>query len=244
MKFQDKKSSDNLIKVDGDMHKFGEATRLSKKGKGRMDLIPANVAHRILNDAYENFYADGLMTTSKGDIMMSAYLDDTYARCIDTVINLVNYIYCDGNVCSDSTGMESYETHFCSFIRGFALMTLDLSKHYENGAEIYGVDNWKNGIPVVGGDEGGSFVDSMLRHLSQYVSAYEGGMMDNEFVFDSSDVVMYDGMLVFDYDKRCFYKWNEEELEWIPEEPHHIAAIWNACGALWTILKQREIESK
>ena len=48
-------------------------------------------------------------------------------------------------------------------------MLEELAIHYENGAEKYGVDNWKKGIPVIGGDRGGSFTDSGLRHLNQFI---------------------------------------------------------------------------
>ena len=58
----------------------------------------------------------------------------------------------------------------CSqFIDGFKKMLKALAIHYENGAEKYGVDNWKKGIPVTGGDRGGSFMDSAMRHLTQYL---------------------------------------------------------------------------
>jgi hypothetical protein len=47
-------------------------------------------------------------------------------------------------------------------------MLHDLAIHYENGAEKYGPDNWKKGIPLTGGERGGSFTDSGLRHLNQW----------------------------------------------------------------------------
>lgn len=40
---------------------------------------------------------------------------------------------------------------------------LRLSRHYESGAEKYGVMNWNKGIPV------SSFIDSALRHLAKYM---------------------------------------------------------------------------
>ena len=68
-----------------------------------------------------------------------------------------------------------------------------LAKHYENGAKIHGVDNWKKGLPVYGSERGGCFLDSMRRHIDQ-------------------------------------------ALQGKTDEPHAIAAIWNAFGAVWTLV--------
>lgn len=37
------------IKMDGKEHKFGEATRYTKDGKGRFDLIPGDVIEILEN---------------------------------------------------------------------------------------------------------------------------------------------------------------------------------------------------
>ena len=57
-------------------------------------------------------------------------------------------------------------------------MLRDLAIHFQKGAEKYGVDNWKNGIPATGGGRGGSFEDSGLRHLNQY---FRGETDENHF---------------------------------------------------------------
>lgn len=162
-------NDDNYIKMDGEKAKFdGGAIRYTKTGKGRFDLIPGEVITEILMHAWESWYSNGDMTTSKFDLMCMAYYEGE-SRYIDTIINLVNLVYCDGEIVEDDNGMDSKEVSFDEFLIGFAKMLKDLAIHYENGAMKYGVDNWKKGIPVTGGDRGGSFTDSGLRHLDQYI---------------------------------------------------------------------------
>ena len=61
--------NENYIKMDGEKASFdGGAIRYTKTGKGRYDLIPGEVVISILNDAWEYFYNEGSMTTSKMDI--------------------------------------------------------------------------------------------------------------------------------------------------------------------------------
>ena len=75
----------------------------------------------------------------------------------------------DGYVTTDDNGIEIVETDFHKFLNGLVAMLEQLAHHYEKGATAYGVDNWKKGIPVIGGERGGSFTDSMLRHLNQFL---------------------------------------------------------------------------
>lgn len=242
-------SPENPIKIDKDqsMHKFGEATRLTKIGKGRMDLIPPTVVRSVLNKAYDMFCEEGLVLTSKYDILSNAYVEDPIERAYNVIINLVNYIWADSNESgggADSAGEQYVETHFSSFVIGFHKMLLDLSKHYENGAKHYGIDNWKKGIPISGGTDGGSFLDSMLRHLSQYGSALEGEMINDSFIFDESGIHIENHDIVFDVYNRKFYRWDEGEQIYVDEEPHHLATIWNAFGIIWTALEQHNTENK
>ena len=41
------------IKMDGKEHKFGEATRYTKDGKGRFDLIPSDVMAKVIEYIYK-----------------------------------------------------------------------------------------------------------------------------------------------------------------------------------------------
>lgn len=163
--------NENYIKMDGEKASFdGGAIRYTKTGKGRYDLIPGEVVISILNDAWDYFYNEGTMTTSKMDIIQMAYQNPNVGRVkySETIIDLVNYIYADGKWTYDESHNDSVETDFGDFLTGFCRMLHDLAIHYENGAEKYGPDNWKKGIPLTGGERGGSFTDSGLRHLNQW----------------------------------------------------------------------------
>jgi hypothetical protein len=157
-------SEDNYIKMDGEKDSFeGGAIRYTKKGKGRYDLIPSQQIHDILDYAKLNW--DKIVGKdddfcSIHNVLMSAYPDAddlAYDNYIEIIINIVRYCYI----------AASNNRIFDAFMMGFVKMLKDLAIHYEMGAEKYGVDNWKNGIPETKGERGGSFRDSGLRHLQQ-----------------------------------------------------------------------------
>ena len=157
-------NKDNYIKMDGEKDSFeGGAIRYTKKGKGRYDLIPSQQIHDILDYAKLNW--DSIIEKddkfcSIYNVLMSAYpeADDlTYDNYIEIIINIIRYCY-----------IVTYNNQkFYAFMMGFVNMLKDLAIHYEMGAEKYGVDNWKKGIPETKGERGGSFRDSGLRHLQQ-----------------------------------------------------------------------------
>ena len=162
----------NYIKMDGEKAAFdGGAIRYTKTGKGRYDLIPGDIIVDLITHAWVDFYSEGTMTTSLSDIVQCAYQQDN-VRYYETIINLINWKYAHGSHGVDDNGEECKETTYHQFMLGLCKMLKDLAVHYENGAEKYGVDNWKKGIPVTGGDRGGSFTDSGLRHLNQYLLGY------------------------------------------------------------------------
>ena len=157
-------NEDNYIKMDGEKDSFeGGAIRYTKKGKGRYDLIPSQQIHDILSYAKLNW--DKIIGKdddfcSIHNVLMSAYPDAddlTYDNYIEIIINIIRYSYI----------AAAKNPIFNFFMIGFVKMLKDLAIHYEMGAEKYGVDNWKNGIPETKGERGGSFRDSGLRHLQQ-----------------------------------------------------------------------------
>lgn len=226
---------DYIIKMDGEKANFdGGAIRHTKTGKGRFDLIPADVISTILDNAYVLFYSEGDTTVSLGDLLAETYKEletpsvEGYSAI---VINIVNWVYTDKSLeTKDDVGDISKSVSYPQFIIAFSDMLKDLAKHYENGAKIYGIDNWKKGIPVTGGDRGGSFTDSMLRHLSQYISATKEMYYTEEPV---TFEILYD-----DIERRFYRKGLDGKLQ--PEENHIIAAIWNAFGAIWTLLNDEK----
>lgn len=160
---------ENYIKMDGEKSGFeGGAIRYTKNGKGRFDLIPDDVIADILSYAADRFYGNAVLTASKSSMIEEAYRGDLNDRFTNTVINMVIHHYCAADIVGDVGEEPMMEVSEFCFFKGFYDMLKDLALHYECGAEKYGVDNWKNGIPVTGGERGGSFMDSALRHLNQY----------------------------------------------------------------------------
>lgn len=161
--------SENYIKMDGEKSGFeGGAIRYTKNGKGRFDLVPGDVIADILSYATDRFYGKAVITASKSSMLEEAYRGDLDDRFANTVINMVIHHYCAADVVGDVGEEPMMEVSEFIFFKGFYDMLKDLALHYECGAEKYGVDNWKKGIPVTGGERGGSFMDSALRHLNQY----------------------------------------------------------------------------
>ena len=163
--------STNYLKMDGEKAQFETgAIRYTKTGKGRYDLIPDNVISDVFGNAMDLLREQHVLSVTKANIIDAAYRGDPYDRFTDTIINLVAYHYAPADIVQDKDGLTAHEVTIVSFTEGMPSMLKDLAIHYENGAEKYGVDNWKKGIPVTGGDRGGSFMDSAMRHLAQYLA--------------------------------------------------------------------------
>lgn len=241
---------DNAIKIDENqhMHKFGDAVRLTKDGKGRMDLIPKEAVDYIIEKVYEFFANDDSedIYGSKESLLRGVFLDNIPERAEAVVEELTSMLYAkNAMVSTDETGMTTFHiSDYETFLSAFAAMLIDLSKHYENGAKHYGVDNWKRGIPIVSDKEGGSFTDSMMRHTMQFLSA-TNGFMDTDkgvFISYSGETHFEADTLLFDTNDRQFYKYNpiDPDNMYIKEEPHHLAALWNAFGILWTVSQRNK----
>ena len=160
-------SEGNYIKMDGEVDGFsGGAIRYSKKGKGRYDLIPCEVVYLILGYGELMFRESNIVQIELSDIVKDAYIDDD-KRYIQAIIDFIAIEYAEHKVID--TDFMLYELSYNQWLIGLMKALKDLAIHYEYGAEKYGVDNWKNGIPRTGGERGGSFTDSGLRHLNQYM---------------------------------------------------------------------------
>lgn len=163
----------NGVKVDGSPDKFGEANRNTKDGKGRYDLIPEQIwsvlNRAIIRAVTESDSTQGFIISSKSSLLMLAYLNPTSDNIRDLIINLV--IYKSSSATRTYSDIEYlYEIAFDDFLDEFNLMLEKLAKHYETGALLYGVNNWKHGIPIMESEKGGCFLDSMRRHLKQYIN--------------------------------------------------------------------------
>ena len=58
------------------------------------------------------------------------------------------------------------------------MLILEVSKHFEEGAEKYGELNWQKGIPV------NSYIDSAVRHYLKHKSGFEDERHDRAFIWN------------------------------------------------------------
>ena len=192
-------SKETYLKTDtSKLEEFGSgAKREDKSGKGRYDLIPGEMMHEFELYTYKKYFAKDIFTRfSKYDVSLNAYFDevDNIEKFFDLIASIIAVKYIPEHLQIGETVNEIFYTKACwaSFHRGIICMRKALADHYEAGAKVHGVNNWKKGIPISDSERGGNFVDSMRRHTDQYLD-------------DKTD------------------------------EPHAIAAIWNAFCAAWTI---------
>lgn len=198
-KLKEQKDEKTYLKTDvSKMKEFGSgAKREDKSGKGRYDLIPGEMMHEFELYTYKKYFAKDIFTRfSKYDVSLNAYFDevDNVEKFFDLIASIIAVKYIPEHLQIGETVNEIFYTKSCwaSFHKGIICMRKALADHYEAGAKVHGVNNWKKGIPVSDSERGGNFVDSMRRHTDQYLD-------------DKTD------------------------------EPHAIAAIWNAFCAAWTI---------
>ena len=195
-------SKETYLKTDTSKLKdFGTgAKREDKTGKGRYDLIPGDVMSELEDFAWETYFNNGSTTCSATDVSKSAYFDDwtDVELYYDFIVNVISYFFAkDRLVCLDDCSEISYEVNWYTFRSGLYEMRKQLALHYEAGAVVHGVDNWKKGLPVYGSERGGCFLDSMRRHIDQ-------------------------------------------ALMGLTDEPHAVAALWNAFCAVWTLKNKPE----
>lgn len=172
---------DYTLKMDGEKDSFdGGAIRYTKTGKGRFDLIPGVVVNHVLDYAKGVFESGSDIHFSKTETLEDAY-SDGLDRYYNTIVNVTALSF------SDEAHILSYK----DFVEAFLKMLHALAIHYEKGAFAYGVDNWKKGIPVIGGDRGGSFTDSMLRHLNQFLSGETDERHDVAAIWNAFGALYY-----------------------------------------------------
>ena len=112
------------------------AIRSSKEGKGRYDLVPWLTIAEIFNENNQPI-------KDEIDFFMGVdrYINSHNETCLLYIINwLID---------------EGYGDYY--------LFIDELAKHFERGAEEYGENNWKKGIPEQ------SFIDSGMRHMVHWL---------------------------------------------------------------------------
>lgn len=179
------------LKTDASkLEDFGTgAKREDKTGKGRYDLIPGDVMSDFEDYVKKEF------TRCEGVIKSPTEITVSSSAYFDAWLDKNNYYKFIVNVTAWNfvrTPIDRDEMTYAEFREGFYEMRKALAKHYEEGAKVHGVDNWKKGLPIYGSERGGCFLDSMRRHTDQM-------------------------------------------LQHKTDEPHAVAALWNAFCALWTM---------
>lgn len=138
-----------MIKDSGERSAFDTgAVRDIQKGKGRCDLLPLEVIATLL----ENL--------TGGDYIIHEIANFTKHR-------KTTHLYRALIAFSALTYGDSLET-----------MILEVSKHFEEGAEKYGENNWQKGLPV------NCYLNSAIRHYLKHRRGDEDEPHDRAFVWN------------------------------------------------------------
>ena len=167
-------SKETYLKTDeSKMKEFDTgAKREDKSGKGRYDLIPGDIMADFVDYAWNTYFNEGPMTICDTDVSLSAYFDDMTNEQLffEFILNMTCLFFTkleDLDETTDCVGERSYVVTWEDFHDALYEMREALAKHYEAGAKVHGVNNWKKGIPISDSERGGNFVDSMRRHTDQ-----------------------------------------------------------------------------
>ena len=161
------------IKMDGKEHKFGEATRYTKDGKGRFDLIPSDVMAKVIEYIYKGAPHDTDVNRSYyfgTESKIKLYRYAMSGNYVKTIVMLSMFEYHDPKT---NQSMYTVDEVIIAISRAVNKMLYDLAIHFQKGAEKYGERNCEKGIPEW------SFKDSGLRHMCQYL---DGKNDENHFI--------------------------------------------------------------
>ena len=157
-----------VIKDSGNRREFETgAVRDMAEGKGRCDLLPLDVI---------------------ADLFLESKCEK-YER-VNIILNYLNSAleFWKGEALSwDSNRMDFVVGHLYDALKEFLkqsdfgdipTMVLELSVHFEQGANKYTEDNWKRGIPV------NCYIDSAIRHYLKWLRGDTDERHDRAFVWN------------------------------------------------------------
>lgn len=137
------------IKDSGVRREFGTgAVRDIQEGKGRCDLMPIGVIAGCFSKYFPN--------------------DDTGVVFAELQLFV-------------STGLVDHLYEVLNMFEGYELwptMFLEVSKHFEEGANKYGEHNWQKGIPTH------CYIDSAVRHYLKWIRGDKDEPHDRAFVWN------------------------------------------------------------
>ena len=156
------------IKDSGNRREFSTgAVRDMAEGKGRCDLLPLDVISDLFVELkcekYERVniilnYLNSALEIWKGELLS---WDSNRMDCV------VDFLY-------DALKEFFKQSDFADI----PTMVLELSVHFEQGANQYTEDNWKRGIPV------NCYIDSAIRHYLKWLRGDTDERHDRAFVWN------------------------------------------------------------
>ena len=119
-----------------------------QKGKGRCDLMPLDVVAWVLGGFDDN---------------------------VDSVVDSIDQFVTTGNIMYLYDALEYFRN-----VLGMDVFTLflEVSKHFEEGAEKYGENNWQKGLPAY------CYINSAVRHYLKWQRGDEDEPHDRAFCWN------------------------------------------------------------
>ncbi len=106
-------------------------------------------------------------------------------RCDLLPLDVVASLFCNRSLWNIQEFMTTgdvknlYEVlKYSELYSDYSTMILEVSKHYEEGAEKYGENNWQKGIPIK------CYIDSAIRHYLKYLRGDTDEPHDRAFVWN------------------------------------------------------------
>ena len=141
-----------MIKDSGERREFSTgAVRDIQEGKGRCDLMPL--------DVIADCYAWQFKNSKTGVVLYEISLFKNTGDPIHLFNALAAFL--------DDSNFSSWSDMFIS-----------VSKHFEEGAQKYGENNWQKGLPA------NCYIDSAVRHFMKFLRGDADEFHDRAFVWN------------------------------------------------------------
>ena len=156
------------IKDSGNRREFSTgAVRDMAEGKGRCDLLPLDVIADLFLESKCEKYERVNIILNYLNSALEFWKDEALSWdsiCMDFV---VGFLY---NALKEFLKQSDFGD--------IPTMVLELSVHFEQGANKYTEDNWKRGIPV------NCYIDSAIRHYLKWLRGDTDERHDRAFVWN------------------------------------------------------------